>query len=346
MMMGAAAHSEPWPGHRWQAKLIADSEEWRPLREALADLSQQAGGPEVVCEDAQAELTVPLAAGVTLRQAFSQAAASCGFDVDLVDGKLVAAKSNRPADWITPIGRRQPVAFDDLRGDLVLPHGASAPGNPWVWYAPSQGLLPCNAWIMNELLKRGIAVAMVGVGESWGNPQGREIYKRFYEHLTGEHALASQPVLWPQSRGGLMLYNWAVEHPQAVRAVAGIYTVCNLAAWAKNRQPATAQAYNLTVEEFQAQLPKNNPVDRLHPLVDAKVPIFHIHGDKDLVVPLEEHAEELVKRYKALGGSAELLLIPGKGHAAVKEYFQCRPLVDFMLRQALVTFPPPRAAPM
>ena len=37
------------------------------------------------------------------------------------------------------------------------------------------------------------------------------------------------------------------------------------------------------------------------------MPIFHIHGDKDMVVPFEQNAAEPARRYKAEGGDMQLL---------------------------------------
>ena len=66
----------------------------------------------------------------------------------------------------------------------------------------------------------------------------------------------------------------------------------------------------------------------------AGVPIFHVHGDKDATVPLEANAGELARRYRQLGGSVELLVIRGKGHQMIKEFIECQPLVDFVVREA------------
>ena len=98
-----------------------------------------------------------------------------------------------------------------------------------------------------------------------------------------------------------------------------------------------AKAYELTEEEMTAQLAKHNPIDRLGPLAKARVPIFHVHGDKDGTVPLEKNSAELARRYKALGGVADVLVIPGRGHEAAeggKGFFQCKELVDFLIRHA------------
>jgi pimeloyl-ACP methyl ester carboxylesterase len=88
----------------------------------------------------------------------------------------------------------------------------------------------------------------------------------------------------------------------------------------------------MSATEMRKHLGKNNPIDRLAPLARATVPIFHIHGDADKVVPLDQNTLELARRYKALGGNAEVDVVPGKGHEEVPEFFQSEQLLGFLLR--------------
>ncbi len=59
-------------------------------------------------------------------------------------------------------------------------------------------------------------------------PQGAPSLPSLSGELTRNRGLATKACLLVRSRGGLMLYNWAVEHPSSVACVAGIYPVCNL----------------------------------------------------------------------------------------------------------------------
>ena len=58
--------------------------------------------------------------------------------------------------------------------------------------------------------------------------------------------------------------------------------------------------------------------------------ILHIHGDKDDLVPMAANSTELAKRYKALGGSAEVVVIPGLGHGG-EVLYESQPLLSFLL---------------
>lgn len=205
---------------------------------------------------------------------------------------------------------------------------------PWVWYAPTfRDSLPneSNAWIAERLLAKGIAICGVDVGESYGNPQGRAVFTEFYKYVIAEFHLSRKPCLWPQSRGGLMLFNWAAEHPELVKRIGCTYPVCDMRSYPG--LATAAQAYGMTESELQTHLAENNPIDRLSPLASHKIHILSIHGDSDTVVPLQENSAELARRYKALGGSIKLLIVKGKGHAEIPEFFQRQEMVDFFARR-------------
>lgn len=205
---------------------------------------------------------------------------------------------------------------------------------PWVWYAPTLPGLPGpeEKWMIEKFLAAGIAVAGVDVGESYGSPKGREGYTALYDELVKKRGLSSKACLLGRSRGGLMVYNWAAEHPSCVACVVGIYPVCDPSSWPGI--PSACGAYGLTPEQFKEQLSKHNPVDRLEPLAKARVPIFHIHGDQDQLVPLDRNSAELAKRYRALGGDITLRIVEGQGHNMWSGWFQCQELVDFVIAKA------------
>ena len=216
------------------------------------------------------------------------------------------------------------------------PNSLSDQTKPWVWYAPTLGKgLPGESekWMFDRLHKAGIAIAGIDVGESFGNPKGRELYQALYEELVDKRGFHCKPVLLARSRGGLMLYNWAVEHPESVGGIAGIYPVCNLLSYPGLKR--AAGAYGMSIKSLETHLKEHNPIDRLAPLAKAKVPVFHIHGDQDATVPLEMNSAELGKRYAALGGPLEIKVINGQGHNMWHGWFESQKLTQFMIKHAL-----------
>ena len=230
-------------------------------------------------------------------------------------------------------GRRVNLEVAGRPGFVLTPHdrASDAPAS-WMWYAPHfDGVMPrdpLHKWICTRLLDAGMAIAGVDVGESYGSPEGRRIYTEFHRALVGAYHLAGRARLLAQSRGGLMHYNWAVEHPSCVERIAAIYPVCNLADWPGAEK--AAPAYGLTPEQMQAQLPQHNPIERLAPLAAANIPILHLHGDCDSVIPLEKHSGEFARRYQALGGPIELVVVPGAEHEEIDAFFTSQKLVDFL----------------
>ena len=220
---------------------------------------------------------------------------------------------------------------------VMLPAAANLHPNrptPWVWYAPTLPALPeaRETWMFERFLAAGIAVAGVDVGESYGSPQGRAQFTAFYQELIEKRGFSRKPVLLPRSRGGLMLYNWAAEHPDSVGGIAGIYPVCNLRSWPGLDK--ACGAYGLTAAQLEEQLTQHNPIDRLAPLAKAGVPIFHIHGDADDVVPLKDNSALLASRYRELGGNMRMRIPAGQGHNMWEGFFQCEELVEFVIAHA------------
>ncbi len=205
---------------------------------------------------------------------------------------------------------------------------------PWVWYAPTLPGLPGpeEKWMFEKFLGAGIAIAGIDSGESFGSPSGRAIYSSLYEDLVQKRGLSKMPCLLARSRGGLMLYNWAVEHPDSVACIAGIYPVCDLKSYPGIDK--ASGAYGMTRQQLTDVIAQHNPVDRVEPLAKAGVPVLHIHGDADTVVPLEANSGELARRYRHFGGEMTLIVMKGQGHTMWPGWFQCQQLVDFVIAHA------------
>ncbi len=231
--------------------------------------------------------------------------------------------------------KRNDFTVDGRPAFIISPTKKIDGPTPWVLYAPTLGRgLPGGAerWMFEQWVEKGIAIAGVDVGESYGNPKGRATYNALHKELTEKHGFAKQACLLARSRGGLMLYCWAAENPEKVRCAAGIYPVCNIASY-----PGLSRAcgaYGLNAEQMKAELSKHNPPDRIAALAKAKVPIFHIHGDVDGTVPLEANSALLAERYKAAGGKMTVLVVKGQGHNMWRGFFECQPLVDFVIKHA------------
>ncbi len=264
---------------------------------------------------------------------------ACLIGIVLQFGPAACPAPAQPADPDNEASRdvlqRQELEVDGRPAFLILPKERKVKATPWVFYAPT--LLPglpgeAERWMFERFLKAGIAIAGVDVGESYGSPKGRSIYSTLHKVLVEEHGLAPRACLLARSRGGLMLYAWAADNPDKICCITGIYPVCNLVSYPGLEK--ACGAYGMTKDELAAHLVEHNPVDRLAPLAEAQIPLFHIHGDVDQVVPLEDNSGLIAKRYKELGGSMRLVVPKDQGHNMWPGFFECQELVDFLIEHA------------
>ena len=204
---------------------------------------------------------------------------------------------------------------------------------PWVWYAPTLPGLPGveEKWMFERFNQAGIAVVGIDVGESYGSPDGRNLFTKFYTLLTSTRGFAPKAMMLGRSRGGLMTLSWAEENPTKVAGFAGIYPVCDLTSYPGLEK--ACGAYGITAAELKNRLIEYNPIDRLAPLAKARVPMFAIHGDVDTLVPLEANSGEMRNRYEAMGGKMKLIVPAGQGHNMWEGFFQSQNLVDFVVGQ-------------
>ena len=245
--------------------------------------------------------------------------------------------------WAEPLTGRQGLfhgyAMFDFKLDgvncrIVQPK-KSAEGKPWIWRARFWGHEP---QLDVALLNRGWHVAYCDVGNLFGSPKSVRRWDAFYKHVTAKHGFGKRPALEGMSRGGLIIYNWAKANPGKVTCIYGDAPVCDFKSWpagrGKGKQSAGAwkaclRAYGFT--DAEALEYRGNPIDGLAPLVKAGVPLIHVVGDADTVVPVPENTAILEARYRRLGGAIKVIHKPGVGHHphSLKDP---RLLVDFILK--------------
>lgn len=229
---------------------------------------------------------------------------------------------------------RYDFSVDGRRCWVVTPK-APVEGRPWIWRARFFGHEP-QADV--ALLDEGFHLAYCDVGGMFGSPAAVGHWNAFYKVLTEKHGLAAKPALEGMSRGGLIIFNWAAANPDKVACIYGDAPVCDFKSWpggkGKGRGAAGAwqqclKAYGLS--EAEALKYRHNPIDNLAPLAAAGVPLLHVVGDDDQVVPVEENTALVEARYRELGGHIQVIHKPGVGHHphSLKEP---GPIVAFVLK--------------
>ncbi len=229
---------------------------------------------------------------------------------------------------------RYELTVDGCRAIVVAPRKAMA-GLPWVWRAEFFDHRP---ELDLALLEKGFHLAYIEVGNTFGAPSAMRHWDAFYKDLTRRFGLSAKPVLEGLSRGGLYIYNWASANPAKVSVLYGDNPVCDFKSWpgGKGQGPGSPgdwkklqQDYGFRSEE-EALAYKKNPVDNLAPLARARVPIIHLAGDADEVVPYSENTVKIKERYEKLGGSIKVIVKPGFKHHP-HGLDDPAPLVEFIL---------------
>lgn len=209
---------------------------------------------------------------------------------------------------------RHDFTVSGLAATVVEPK-TSAKGRPWIWRTEFFDHRP----MLDEMLLRaGWHVAYLNVGNTFGAPVPMWRFGQFYQALMAPPwNLDRRVVLEGFSRGGLYAYNWALMNPDKVMAIYGDAPVCDFRLWPYRRSPSDwrdlVAAYGFPSERSALSY-AFCPIDALEPLAIAKIPIVHVVGDADTVVPVAENTAIVEKRYRALGGTIQVIHKPGGEH--------------------------------
>jgi len=223
--------------------------------------------------------------------------------------------------------------FEGRDAKIVFPKEAE-PGRHWIWRARFWGHEPQTEI---ALLEKGFHVVYVDAADLCANPEAVALWNRFYDYLIKEYQLNPKTVLEGMSRGGLYIYNWGSENVGKVACIYADAPVCDLKSWPGGKGKGIGSApdwkqhlelYNLTeetVKDFQEM-----PIYNARKLAEAKVPVLHVCGATDDVVPVEENTYVLEKTYKEAGGDIKIILKEGIGHHP-HSLIDPAPIVRFIL---------------
>jgi hypothetical protein len=206
---------------------------------------------------------------------------------------------------------------------LIKPTGKVDPQRRWVWDFPFWLAINdgfghvAHRHYVEKLLAAGLHVAGVDVGPSCGSPAAALVCQEFYEQLVSRYGLNKRARLLAHSHGGLIAYGWAFRHPTCVDRIAGMCPATDFRTYPTLPNvvagPTRGLDYGLSLEELGRRAREFNPIDNLAPLAKANVKVLHVHGDQDTLVPTGANSEELARRYRELGGQAEVVLLKGLG---------------------------------
>jgi hypothetical protein len=223
---------------------------------------------------------------------------------------------------------------------LIRPRGKVDPSKRWIWVFPFEHALASvgggieHQYYVDAALAKGFHVAGIDIGVACGSPRAAELCQRLYENSVATYGLNPRARLLAQSNGGLNAYAWAVRHPDCVERVACLYPATDLRSWPGAAKsvvyPTRGLGFDLTQEQLTARLAEFNPIENLQSLAKAHVKLLHLHGDQDKLVPIEANSSELARRYRALGGAAEVIVARGYAHGG-RPFAASKTLAAFLL---------------
>jgi pimeloyl-ACP methyl ester carboxylesterase/lysophospholipase L1-like esterase len=239
--------------------------------------------------------------------------------------------------------RMQTFPFDGVDARIVFPHEVNARRH-WIWRARFWGHEPQTDL---ALLEKGFHLVWIDVADLYGNPQAVTRWNKFYDFLRKEHRLHPKVALEGMSRGGLIIYNWAAENTDKVACIYADAPVCDINSWpgGKGRYRGSEtdwkkclQAYRLTEES--ARNFKGIPIYTAERVAKAGIPVLHVCGAADDIVPIEENTYPLEERFKKAGGDITVIVKEGIGHHphSLKDP---APIVRFILSHTAPELLPP-----
>lgn len=195
--------------------------------------------------------------------------------------------------------------FENRDAWFVKPKQATA-GNPWIWRAHFPDW---HTEMDSILLSRGFHVAYVNTNDMFAHPKAMQVWDNFYDYLVKEKQFAPKVALEGVSRGGLYVYGWAKRNPDKVSCIYAEAPVCDPKSWpgGKGKGPGSPKDWASWLSLFgltedQAKDFDDIPVNDLAGLASFKVPIIHVLGLQDKLVPPAENSDILVQNYLKLGG--------------------------------------------
>jgi hypothetical protein len=199
---------------------------------------------------------------------------------------------------------------------IVLPETPN-PLKPWLWRPTF-----LDAWPETDLclVKKGFYLVYTEVLDFYASPEGIAHGERFYQLITSL-GLARRFSFVALSRGGLFAFRYAEKYPDHIACIYADAPVCDLRSWPAGRGASQCDeaafrqllsAHGLTEAEVLAEA--YQPLNRLGPLAEHGIPLFHVCGDADDVVPFQENTVALAEKYRALGGNIQIIVKPGVNH--------------------------------
>lgn len=217
---------------------------------------------------------------------------------------------------------------------LVVAPAIEATGKPWMIRARFWGHEPQTDI---ALLENGFHVVYCDVADLYGSDKAVERWNRFYKRMV-KAGFNKKVALEGMSRGGLIVYNWAAQNPEKVACIYADAPVMDFKSWPMGQGKSEGSAADtkrlLDAYEFKDEAEatnwRKNPIDCAPIMAKAGIPILHVVGDADQVVPVAENTAVFEQRMKELYAPITIIHKPGIDHHP-HSLNNPAPIVEFIL---------------
>ena len=203
--------------------------------------------------------------------------------------------------------------FNGFTAWVVEPDGAPAEGAPWTWtmqwaeaYVDRTGV--------PDLLKEGWRHVTIELFATRMDEKGLETAAAYQKFLVDELGFAPQACLVGMSWGGFFSTRYANAHPGNVRR---IYLDAPLLSFnifaARDPKRIGPWAETAPADGKWADDPRM-PVNMAESLAKTGIPVLLLYGGQDQTVPPAANCELFAQRFKAAGGTIEVVNRPLFGH--------------------------------
>ena len=211
--------------------------------------------------------------------------------------------------------RRIDFKFEDRDAILVFPE---APNENKNWLLKTEYFSAFQNFEL-EMVKRGWHLAFISNKTRWCLDEDLDIKKRFVDYLRTEYGLYEKCVPVGMSCGGLIGSKFTAKYPECVSALYLDAPVMNLlscpADFGIGKSNMLAEflgATNMTLSELITY--REHPIDKMHLILENKIPVILIYGDSDEIVPYVENGAVFEKFYRENGGEIVAIGKAGCGH--------------------------------
>lgn len=225
--------------------------------------------------------------------------------------------------------------LDGVACKIVQPR-QEADGRPWVLRARFWGHEPQTDIAM---LEHGFHIAYCDVADLYGAPEATRRWDNFYRHLVNA-GFSNSAVLEGMSRGGLIVYNWAMANPGKVACIYADAPVMDLTSWpgglgsgdgSKEDTERMMKVYGFDSLDSLKTYSCSHIADIAKAVSEAHIPIIHVVGDADVVVPYAENTKLFEVEMERLNHPITVIHKPGVGHHP-HSLTDPTPIVSFILK--------------